>query len=89
MKSENRYFLKNKLKDTCFSTLKSSSSDTIEKKLSEAKSIASKYLIERKNLVIQKADKDNTVVITYRSKYLEGIKSLLSDSSKFIVLKYL
>ena len=86
MKSENRYFLKSKLKDTCFSTLKSSTSDTVEKNLSEATSIASKYLIERKNLLIQKADKDSTVVITYRSKYLEGIKSLLSDSSKFMRL---
>ena len=47
-------------------------------------SIALKILIERKDLVIQKADKGNTVVITDRTKYLKGIKSLLSDSSKFM-----
>ena len=72
MKSENRHFLKNKLKDIFFSTLKSYSFDKSEKKLSEAESIALKSLIERKDLVIQKADKGNTVVITGRTKYLEG-----------------
>ena len=43
-------------------------------------------LIECKDIVTQKANKGNTVVITDRTKYLEGIKSLLSDSSKFIWL---
>ena len=42
---------------------------------------------KHKDLVIQKAGKGNTVVITDRtSKYLEGIKSLLLHSSKFIQL---
>ena len=85
-KSENCNFLKNKLKDICFSTLKSYSFDKAEKNLSEAESIALRNLIELKDLVIQKADKVNTVVITDRTKYLEGIKSLLSDSSKFMPL---
>ena len=89
MKSENRDFLKSKLKDICFSTLKSYSLDKVEKNLLEAESIALQNLIERKNLVIQKAGKGNTVVITDRSKYLEGIKSLLSDSSKFVQLPIL
>ena len=31
MKSENHYFLENKLKDICFSTLKSYSFDKVEK----------------------------------------------------------
>ena len=75
MKSENRDFLKNKLKDICFSTLKSYSFDKVEKNLSEAEFLALKNLIEHKDLVIQKADKGNTVVITDRTKYLEGIKS--------------
>ena len=83
MKSENRDFIKNKLEDICYSTLKSYSFDTVEKK-SEAESIALKNLIERKDLVIQKAGKGNTVVITDRTKYLEGMKSLRLDSSKFM-----
>ena len=86
MKSENRDFLKNKLKHICFTTLKSYSFDKVDKNLSETESIALKNLIERKDIVIQKADKGNTVVITDHTKYLEGIKSLLSDSSKFMPL---
>ena len=86
IKSENRDFLKIKLKDIYFSTLKSYSFDKVEKNLSEVKFLALKSLIEHRDLVIQKADKGNTVVITDRTKYLEGIKSLLLDSSKFIQL---
>ena len=86
MNSENCDFLKYKLKYICFTTLKSYSSDKVEKNLSEAEFLALKNLIEHKDLVIQKADKSNTVVITDRTKYLKGIKSLLLDSSKFIQL---
>ena len=57
----------------------------MEKKLSEAESIALKNLIERKDLN-KELNKGNTVVITDRTKYLEGIKSLLSESSKFMPL---
>ena len=45
-----------------------------------------KELIRRKDLVIQKADKGNTAVISDRKNYLKGIKSLLSDNTKFIPL---
>ena len=86
MKSENRNFLNNRLKDICFSTLKSYSFDKVEKHLPEVEFLALKNLTEHKDLAIQKADKGNAVVITDRTKYLEGIKSLLSDSSKFMQL---
>ena len=85
-KSENRDFLKNKLKDICFSALKSYSFNKVEKNLLEAEFLTLKNLTEHKDLVIQKADKGNRVVINGRPKYLEGIKSLLLDSSKFIQL---
>ena len=61
MKSENRDFLKDKLKDICFSTLKSYSLDKVEKKkILEAVSVALENLIERKDPDIQKADIGNT-----------------------------
>ena len=47
----------------------------MEKNLSEVEFLVLKNLIERKDLVLQKADKSNTVVITDCTKYLEGIKS--------------
>lgn len=61
------------------------------------KSLGLNSLIERKDLVIQKADKSNTVVITERNgsntvviteriKYLERKKSPFSGSSKFMRL---
>ena len=43
-------------------------------------------MIQRKDLVIQKAGKGNTIVIIDRENYLRGIKSLLSDNTKFIPL---
>ena len=55
--SKNRGFLKHKLKDICFSTLKSYGFDKVEKNLSEAEYVAFKILIERKDLLIQKAEK--------------------------------
>ena len=86
MKSENRGFLKNKLKDICFFTLKSYSFNKGEKNLSETEFLALKNFVEYKDLVIQKADKGNAVIISDHTKYLEGIKSLFLDSSKFIQL---
>ena len=35
---------------------------------------------------IQKADKGNTVVISDKEKYIEGLKSVISDSNKFVQL---
>ena len=43
-------------------------------------------MIQRKDLIIQKADKGNTVVIIDRENYLKGMKSLLSDNTNFIPL---
>ena len=67
MKSEICDFLKNKFKGICFSTFKSHSFDKVEKCLSEVESIAWKNLIEWKDLVIHKAERGNTVVITDRT----------------------
>ena len=37
-------------------------------------------------IVIQKAGKGNTVVLTDKEKYIQSIKNVMSDSSKFIPL---
>ena len=84
--SEKRDLLKNKLKDICFSTLNSYNFDKVDTNLTESESKSLKELIRRKDLVIQKANKGNTVVITDRENYLKDIKSLLSDNTKFIPL---
>ena len=43
-------------------------------------------LMRNKNIIIQKADKGNTVVITDKEKYIEGVKCAISDFNKFVQL---
>ena len=45
--------------------------------------------MRNKNIVIQKADKGNTAVIIDKEKYIQGVKNVISDSSKFIPLNIL
>ena len=82
--SEKRDFLKNKLTDICFFALNSYNSDKVNTNLTEYECKSLKELIQCKDLVIQKVDKGNTVVITNHANYLKSMKSLLSDNSKFI-----
>ena len=49
--------------------------------------LALKDLIENRDLVIQKADKGNTVVILNKNDYISKLKVILSDSSKFDTTK--
>ena len=68
--SEKRDFLKNKLKDICFSTLSYYNFDKVNTNLTKSEYKSLKELIQRRDLVIQKADKCNTVVITNRESFL-------------------
>ena len=43
-----------------------------------------KALMRNKNIIIQKADKGNTVVVTDKEKHIEGVKLAISDSNKFV-----
>ena len=40
--------------------------------------------MRNKNIVIQRAEKGNTVVIIDKDKYIQGVRNAISDSSKFI-----
>ena len=51
--------------------------------LSDAELKALENLTQNKNLVIQKVDKGNTVVIINKSDFKTKIKDILSDSTKF------
>ena len=44
---------------------------------------ALKLLSKNKNLIIQKLDKGNSIAIIDKSDYLEKMRNILSDSSKF------
>ena len=60
--------------------------DKVNTNLTESECKSLKELIQHKDLVIQKADKGNTVVIINCENYLKAMKSFLSDNSKFIQL---
>ena len=74
--------IKARLKDSAFSLYKETSK-FMEKNLPKAEFDALKSLIRNKELIIQKADKGNTVVILNRKDYISKIKLILADTSKF------
>ena len=42
--------------------------------------------MRNKDNIIKKADKGNTVIITDKDKYIEGVKRAITDSNKFVQL---
>ena len=44
---------------------------------------ALRHLSKNKNIVIQKADKDNTIVILDKISYISAIEEILNDLTKF------
>ena len=82
LSSENHGLLKNKLKYICFSILNSYNFDKVTINLLESESKALIQLIQHKDLAIQKAEKV-TLLSLDCDKYLKGIKSLLSNNTRF------
>ena len=88
MTSEDRERFKAKIKDIALSSYKLLNDNCkYENNLSSEELSSLKTLMRNKNIVIQKADKGNTVVIMDKEKYIQGVKNIISDSSKFIPLK--
>lgn len=79
-----REFLKTKLKDIAFTTYSTYDTNKVENNLPKEEKAALINLKNNKSIVIQRADKGNTVVITDKVKYIEGITSLLNDHTKFV-----
>ena len=87
MTSEDRERFKAKLKDIALSSYKLLNDNCkYENNLSSEELSSLKTLMRNKNIVIQRADKGNTVVIIDKDKYIQGVKNVISDSSKFIPL---
>ena len=75
-------FIKSRLRYSAFSSYKDTSK-TFEKNLPKAEFDALKILLKKKDIIIQKADKGNTVVILNRKDYVCKMKNILNGSSKF------
>ena len=57
-----------------------------ENKVSSEELSYLKSLLRNRNIVIQKGEKVNTVAINDKEKYIQGVKNVISGSSKFIPL---
>ena len=87
MTFEERIRFKTKLKDMALSSFKLFSDNfKFENNLSAEEINSLKALMRNKNTTVQKNDKGNTVVITGKEKYIEGVKSTISDSNKSVKL---
>ena len=75
--------IKSKLRDTAFSSLTSFDKNKPKNNLTKAELHALNSLKQNNDLIIQKADKGNTVVIIDKDAYKTKMKSLISDPSKF------
>ena len=74
--------LKARLRDSAFSSYKETSK-FMENNLPKAEFHALQSLIRNKELIIQKVDKGNKVVLLNRKDYISKMKLILADSSKF------
>ena len=75
-------FMRSRLRDCAFTYFRDSSK-IHENNLSKEEHLALKDLIKNRDLVIQKADKGNTVVILNKNDYISRMNVILNDSSKF------
>ena len=89
IEGNNKTFFKTKLKDICLSSLRSyNRGNHSYENISQAEYDALLELQSNTNIVIQKSDKSNNVVILDKETYVERIKTILSDQGKFLALGY-
>ena len=78
----NKECVKSRLRDSAYTSFKQVSKIS-EKNLSKEKVKALNNLVKNKDIVIQKTDKVNNVVILNRSDYISKLSKILEDTSKF------
>ena len=82
--SEDLSLIKARLLDTALPSYESFSRDqSPSENLTESEFKALKHLSKNKNIVIQKADKGNTIVILDKISYIRAIEEILNDHTKF------
>ena len=89
MTTEEKDWFKTKLKDIVLSSFKLLSNKFIfENNLSTEEINSLKAVMRNKNVIIQKADKCNTVVITDKEKHIEGVKRAMQIQKIFPIEYY-
>ena len=77
----NKECVKSRLRDSAYSSFKVSRIS--DKNLSREEVKALNNFVKNKDLVIQKADKGNNVIVLNRSDYISKLGKILEDTSKF------
>ena len=78
-----REFFRSRLKDSAFSSYNDTGKKTLEKNLPKEEYDAVKIFLKNKNIVVQKMDKGNTVVILNRKDYVCKMKNILNEKASF------
>ena len=78
----NKECLKSRLQHSAYSSFKQVSKIS-DKNLSRVQVKVLNNLVKKKDLVTQKADKGNKIVILTRSNYISKLSKILEDNSKF------
>ena len=87
MDENNKTFFKTKLKDICLSSYRAyNRSNHLYENITKEEYAALLELKSYDDLIIQKGDKGNNVVILDKVKYVEKIKNILNDEKKFLHL---
>ena len=77
-----KQFVKSRVRDPAFSSYKDTGK-TFESNLPKVEFDSLKILLKNKDIIVQKEDKGNTVVILNRKDYVCKMKNILNDCSKF------
>ena len=75
-------FIKSRLRDSAF-LLSKNTGKTLEKNLPKEEFDALKILLKKKDIIVQRADKCNTVVMLNRKDYVCKMRNILNDETKF------
>ena len=81
----NKECVKSRLGDSAYSSFKQVSRIS-DKNLSREEVKALNNLVKNKNLVIQKADKGNKIIVLNRSDYISKLIKILEDTSNFRIV---
>ena len=87
MPSEEKEFAKSRLNDSAF-TLFWSYNYNSEINLTKNDRLTLNNLSNNKNIIIQKSEKGNSVVLFDKDKYLEGMSKILTNNANFEMLQF-
>ena len=83
LSNEDLNFTKTKIKEAALTSFRSYNSNGFPRNLSDEEFDALQNLSKNTNLVVQKSDKGNSVVLVDKEIYVKRMENILSDNNKF------